>query len=330
MLVCRDLSELFDMEMGASPMACYGWSCPTDFMGGGKPIYFNIGTMLLNPRAIRENDAFRMGGLTDTVRSLMLRCVKGRHDWYCAHETYLNHIFDHGALARLQFKYNAFPFFHFLLQISLGTDFDEICEGLSNPAIIHYLGGHKPNTKLTNSSLPMLRKWWEHHALSPFADAKCDATRLEEIIEYRKSLMRHPCSHINYYNHLIFDDVLEAIGKLKHFQRKGTQIVFYGAGRWGTLFAILARSMGLVPDKVCDLRRCGETIGGAPIEPPDTLGPADGIVALAIADPRSLAEAKDALLGFGFPENRILPVFEQLLLGGRRWGEILSSLAPAP
>jgi hypothetical protein len=219
------------------------------------------------------------------------------------------------------------------VQYSVISDysFDEFFDVLSNPVVLHY-AGEKPNTKRYRGPLALLQKWWECHALTPFADPERDALRMEEIIGHRRRHRSPLCSHANYFRCFLVDDWREAIDRLKHFSANGCRIAFYGAGRHGTMFAAIARSMGLTPDKVCDLNRCGQAIGGVPIEPPSALKPAgaDTVVALAIEDPQLLLEAKSMLLGFGFPENRILPVFEHLAMGGRKWDKILGSLAPTP
>jgi hypothetical protein len=194
---------------------------------------------------------------------------------------------------------------------------DEISEAISNPAIIHFTG-RKPNTKRYGGNIATLRKWWEYHALSPFADYTRDAALLEEIIEDRASMKNSICSFMEYWEYLLFDDMQEAVERLKHFSAKGIKITLYGAGATGAMFARVARAMGLPLDKICDLNKRGAAIDGQPIESPDVLRNLDGeaIAVIAIVEPRTLTEAKNALLALGFPENRILPVFEQPAPGG--------------
>jgi len=322
-LVCRDISDLFDMQLGDSPMACHlRKSVTPDHQATGQPTYFNAGVLLFNLRYIRENDAFNMRNLTNFVKAARLRFSLS--PWY-AQEYYLNCILDHSSLLHYPFKFNFFPFASFLLFNSNDIDFGEICEALSNPAILHYTGT-KPNDSLCRASLNTIEKWWEYHALSPFADSS--ATRFHEIIEYRNTLRGPLCSLANYTQYLFFDDIVEAIEKLKRFSEKGIRVVFYGAGYSGVVFARIARAMGLVPDKVCDRSKFGTTIDGINIESPDVLRLDNGntIVVIAIMEPQILTEVKNTLLGFGIPEYHILPVFEQLALGGRRWGEILESV----
>jgi lipopolysaccharide biosynthesis glycosyltransferase len=331
-LVCRDVSELFDMEMGGSPVACWRRPVPQNFRGLGKSSRFNAGVMLFNLKYIRQNDSFEMGKLTDTVRTLRLRCNLDNTVWG-AREDYLNHILDSGATAHFRPGYNFPPNSGWALHAAhtlAGTSFNEISESLSNPAIIHFAMTTKPNAKPYTGLMAPLRKWWDCHALSPFADAERDAERLEEIIECRSNMKNSICSFQDYWDCLLFDDILEAVERLKCFQAKGTKIVFYGAGFMGTILWRAARSMGLSPDMVCDLNKRGATADGQPIESPEVMRNLDGgaIVVIAILEPKTLIEAKNTLLDLGLPENRILPLCEHLALGGRRWGEILGSLLP--
>jgi lipopolysaccharide biosynthesis glycosyltransferase len=306
-LVCRDLSELFDMELGDSPLACHFTVATGPLqLATGKPLYFNAGVLLFNLRVLRESGAFGMERIIEAAHAIRLRYVDD--SIWAAQESYLNYTFDHGALARFHPAYNLtlFRYMHAHQYATASTD--ELCEAVLNPAIIHFAGHIKPTAWLYTGSMVLLRKWWDCHALSPFADPKRDAERLAEIIEFRSNMEN-------------------AIERLKRFQAEGTKIVLYGAGFMGTMFVRAARSMGLSPDRVCDLNRHGATIDGQPIEPPDALRNLSGgaIAVIAIAQPKALTEAKNTLLGFGFPESRILPVFEQLALGGRKWDEILSS-----
>jgi lipopolysaccharide biosynthesis glycosyltransferase len=333
-LVCRDVSDLYDMDLGGQPLACHRVPVPVVVRGLGKPTHFNAGVMLLNLEHIRKNDSFEMGKLTDTVRALRLRCKLDGGLWL-AQEAYLNYILDERSTARFGHEYNFIPDPHRLMCKCAGDSLDEISESFLNPAIVHFAGPanvSKPTDRAYSRLMEPLRKWWDCHALSPFADPRRDAERLEEIIECRSNMKISSASCEDYLNRFLFEDIQEAVERLKRLRAEGAKTVFYGAGYMGTMFARLARSMGLSPDRICDLNKRGATVDGRPVESPDALNPADAgaIVALAIADPQSMAEAKNTLLGFGFPENRILPVFEQLSLGGRRWAEILGSLSPAP
>ena len=325
-LVCRDISELFDMDLGESPLACH-LRKPTRpvHLVIGKPSCFNAGVLLLNLKCIRKNDTFNMKNLSDAVRMLRLRYSDT--SLWIAQESYLNHVLDHETLLRYSFRFNCFLLLSFLLFHSSDIESHEISIVLSNPAIIHF-AGHKPNSKTCMAFLNVVHKWWEYHALSPFADSQRDAARVQEIIEYRNGLRNSICSFHNYFDYLLLDDLLGAIEKLKQMAENGTQIVFYGIGQWGTGFARIARAMGLHPDKICDRGKCGTAIDGVGIEPPDILKSDNGntIVVVAIAEPQTMTEVKNTLLGFGIPEHHILPVFEQLALGGRRWNEILASV----
>jgi len=320
-LVCRDISELFDMDLRDSPMACHILNFSN--MAPGKTKYFNAGVMLFNLGALRNADSFNARELTSVVLGMRARWPSN-HLWV-AQESYLNCVFDHDALCHIPFKYHMAGRMVTWCDPSIG--FDEIFDGFSNPAIIHFVG---PKPDRFGTHLPLLQKWWVCHALSPYANPQRDATRLQEIMEHRKQQRNSICTYTQYCDDYLLDDMLEAIDKLKCFSQNGMQIVFYGAGHWGTVFSRIARAMGLAPDKICDRGKCGTTIDGIAVESPNLLNgttTTNTIVVMAIMEPRTLTNAKNAILGFGIPENHILPIFEQLALGGRRWDEILNSIS---
>jgi len=333
-LVCRDVSELFDIDLGSHPLAANfrtsppGWSLPTWFCN--KSTNFNAGVLLLNLKYIRENDSFDMKNLVGIVKRI--RSLYGIDMWF-AQETYLNYIIDHVSVSYLDIKYNFTLSSPNLWRLemylfNMETRFIELRNAFTNPVIRHYVCD-KPNSKLCKHSLDSVLSWWKYRTISPFANQEKDAECLEEIVAYRRCSRNSPISYFDYCYRYFSSDIPEAIERLKELVDAGKKIAIWGIGRMGTVFIRLSRIMNLMPDVICDMSKCGTKLDGMEINSPGILKDmaTDSIVVIAIEDPAIWLDVKKKLLNMDFPEKHILTLCEPLALGGRRWNEVLQSVA---
>ena len=332
-LVCRDISEWFDMDLGdfhvAAARIIFPENTDSVLIAAGRRSWIGASLMLFNLKAIRKNDSFNMCKLAKIVNS-----VQPLFSNWCNQASYLNYVLKRQHLIIMPVKYNSTFRKNFSRNyLNSEFDFNEIYEAVNEPVIIHFVGEKPNNAKnLTNSYDFRYLKWWEYLALSPFANPEKDKKRLETFIENDLRLRGVALNVQDYKNKCLFDDWLEATEKLKKLSLAGMKIIVYGVGQIGFKFIRFARLMNLKVDKVCDLLMCGLTIDSICIEDPEILifreggGMNNTIVVIAIEEPKVWSEILQKLKGAGFAKKHIFPIFEHLAVNGRKWNEIIRSV----
>ena len=339
-IVCRDIAELYDMDLDdcyaavntfAPSLDEYDLTSPYYYHGDKNNITtFNMGVILYNLKAIRDKDLFNMQTVIETVKTLKKAHTSAMWLWEQSLQSY---IFERENLKYLESKYNSHIVKYKLLDsrfLDIRYNFDEMYESICNPVIIHYNSG-KPNA-IPNFIMYDHRflKWWDYHAISPFSDPENDKQRLKAIIEHAKRFKDVPLNMLDYRNHCLFDDLMDASEKLKEFNAAGVKVIIYGAGVVGTKIIRLLKFNDVKIYKICDILKRGKSIDGIKIDAPEILKEFAGnaVVAIAIEEPRIWTDVVKMLTDMGYPKNHILPLFEQLAVGGRKCRDVLAAVTP--
>jgi lipopolysaccharide biosynthesis glycosyltransferase len=340
-LICRDISELFDLDIANCFAAVHPYPPSLDdfdnftFYFSGCSARFNAGVILYNLKAIRESNLFNIQRLSENMKFIRsFASVDLTHVW-AENESYLSSIFTGDRLARLESKYNSF------LNINLASpacshfdlrfDFHEMYESYNDPVIIHFVG-YKPNNESHATLIRDFRfvKWWEYLALSPFANPMYDAGRLEAI---NQRIQRHRAGvhdREEYFRSVLFFNFLDATKKLNELVSAGYKVVIYGAGKMGITFFRLARFMDVPIYMICDLLRPSQFVDGIKVESPIILSQLVGkcVIVLTLENPRDWTDTFSKLIDIGYLHRHIMPICEPLAPGGRRWCEIMDSVKP--
>lgn len=339
-LVCRDISELYDIELGNS-YAAVSTRVPEieqyDLTAYHylKDTNFNAGVMLYNIKRIRETNIFNMEELVETANHL--RANSGVR--WLPEQSYLNYIFDREHLIRIERKYNSTFYKHIfnllypsqpLNQYDLRYDFNEMYEAINSPVIVHYTYCN-PNTVPEFAHMRYdfrYLEWWKHHALSPFANPQEDKARLDAVLKHDKRYRGTVLDKGDYIKLCLFDDFMEAASKLRKLSEAGMKILVYGAGVMGVCFIRLARYMDVKIDLICDLKKSGITIDGMKVRPPKVAREYRGkaIMVIAIERPQIWSAVYREMIDIGFPEHHLFPILEPLACGGRSWVDVLESV----
>lgn len=336
-LICRDVSDLFDIELGDRYAAVRIHSPTLEQYGSDIHLFsdirstdsnfFNAGIILYNLKALRDDDVFNMDRL---IRDVKIGRIYRRASWL-AQQSYQSVVFNRENIVKLPYKYNRFAYVSFSHPfLHPDADYDEFIEAISNPAIIHY-AGPKPNHKQLYGKgfvHDLILRWWEYLALSPFANGEHDQKRLNALIEDSRNINSDAVPVWTYIHHYMFDNMMDAMDKLSELTEEGLKVAFYGAGALGGRFLRVARYKNFKPDFVCDQSKAGLKIEGITVEHPEILRDYhnDCLVIIAIEDPNVWTEVQRNLRDMGFAEKRIIPIFENLAVNGRRWSELLESI----
>ena len=330
-LICRDISELYDTDLGCACIAAR-IAAPSleeyDLITWKRSFTrLNAGVMLCNLKTLREKDFFNTRRVVETVKKI--RPFYPDKGWAVI-ETFCSYIFKRDHLIRLAGKYNSSCLMNMSdIYFDQRVDFSELYEAVNDPVVIHFIY-NKPNMPPENKMYDFrYAKWWEYLSISPYANPERDKEKFEEFKRKDRSFRDTPLGKEDYRRLCLFDDLLEAGEKLKQLSSVGMKIAVYGAGDYGFQFIRLARLMNVKVDYICDMLKCGRVMDGIEIDSPEILSgiAGDTVVVIAIEEPRVWTEIKKKLICMGYPEKHILPVYEPFAVGGRKWCEVLEAVS---
>jgi len=330
-LVCRDISELYDIDLAGRYVAVrvnYLTIEECNFYDPAKAAFpkYNVGVTLYNLKAIRGKDLFNYTKLIETVKTIRPYYMR-----WLAQESYQGHIFHDDDIVRLDFKYNSVVWvksFFSYAYFNKRNDFHSIYEAINNPVVIHF-SDRKPNMINDDNTRfdPRFSKWWNYLALSPFANPEKDGERLKNFKESITRIRGTMRTAEEYSEHCLYFDMMEAAERLKEFSVAGMKIVIYGVGVTGFRFIRFVRFMNVIVDNICDLLKSGNSIDGIKIDSPEILEELAGeaVVVIAIENPTVWTNVLKKLINMGYPEKHILPLYEHFAVNGRKWSEVLQS-----
>jgi len=331
-LICRDISELHDIELVDRYAAVMSYYLTIDEFDNHKPCIgwsrFNGGVILYNLKIIREKNLFDTYKITEAVK-----IMKPHYNEWIANESYQSLIFNSGNVILLEQKYNSYMLIERYLSPRLHRyfyfNFDEMYEAFNNPVVIHYVG-KKPNVIPNNFMIDFrFAKWYDYLSLSPFSSSENDAERLEKLQKHITRFRDKPLKIDDYNKYCLLFDMMEAVEKLREFSAAGKKIAIYGAGLEGFRFSRLVRCMNVTIDIFCDSYKSGDNIDGITIEAPEVLESLCDkcAVVIAISKPEHFLEVQKKLIDMGYPEKHLLILREHLsnFVNCRKWSDMMSS-----